>query len=359
VSLLGIAVLFAYIGNRNIVNNNISNKVIIHKNIFLIISISLIILISGLRNDSVGVDSEDYRAIYEYSKLVSTSSIDEGRFEIGFSFITNEIARIDLSYTYYFTILSIITWLLFIISLPENGKNNYLFIFFMFTTGFYFFSFNAIRQIIAILLFSIAINNAISKRKLFYFGFIMLGSLFHYSILYLLPIYYLLPYIKFSQKQWTVFILLAAILGLFNTTDYFFPFLKILPGNLERYFYSNRITEIEGISFSLVFHLVISLIILDNYKKIIKTFPEALTYINLYFLGIIVYNLFSRFLLLNRVGMYFYYFEIYALTYLYQYYSINKYSINKYFLLGVYSLIYVYRIINNDSGCFPYTFAEF
>lgn len=159
-------------------------------NIYLLITFIGLTLLGGLRGASVGTDTYDYIRIFNniknYNRLTKLFTLD---IELGYVFLNKLIAVIGgNSQTILFVTSGIISFG-FLYFIKNHSKNIVLSVFLLLTLYYYYASFNAIRQYIAI---SILINSYRYIKEKDFIGFIfiiILASLFHMSSLFFIPLY--------------------------------------------------------------------------------------------------------------------------------------------------------------------------
>ena len=176
--------------------------------LYLLAAIPLIIIVT-FKAVSVGTDTVSY--VFFFKQLASFEnfiafSLKQGEFGfwylnyLGHKLTNNHYIIFLFSATiitacYFFSINSLNLKLLSVITL--------LFI------GPYYFQMNGTRQAIAIAIFAVSIVFILKKKPFFYFISILIGLLFHKSIILLLPIYYLLSN---KIKTWKVIFMLFIFL---------------------------------------------------------------------------------------------------------------------------------------------------
>jgi len=182
---------------------------------FIILNSLMLILFAGLRNSSVGTDTNGYVSNFLGKELVF-SRIMEGvsSIEIGYQLL--EFLVYNISNNYYFILLSIAFVFIFFslkgiykISITPSVS-----IFVFITFGIYTYIFNGARQGLALGIFIYAIQFIKNKQFFKYLIFIGLGFLFHKSIIFALPFYFLHRF-KFNLKFFTFITLLTFILIIF------------------------------------------------------------------------------------------------------------------------------------------------
>ena len=151
-----------------------------------IISVVPFIAVAGFRYD-VGTD-------YLYTYVPKFKEIANGQdsyFEWGFYLLNKVIQLYTLDYFWLFLISAAITYILIFDCIYRYLKDPAFGIFLFVATTSFFVSLNTTRQYIAIALFMWAVRY-IKRREFWkYAAAIVLGSLFHSSILIMLPVYFI------------------------------------------------------------------------------------------------------------------------------------------------------------------------
>lgn len=251
-------------------------------------------IVLGYRYD-VGTDFLSYKE-YFYAR--------GDYLEPGFNFICSVVARLSGSAYDMFYIIAFIS--LFFITLALNKKGIRYFptavLCYVFT--FPFFS-NGIRQGVAISIFFFAYK-FIEERNLFkYVFFVTVASLFHYSILIVLPLYFIFNR-SFRVKTY-IFIYLISLLFIFFGGDVFFDYLESYLAFNQRYanYFENDHDMLGSyMSFGVLFRfgIYLFLFILSLKFKFNERYPLVF---NLFFMAVFFFNLRIASYLFNRVEIIF------------------------------------------------------
>lgn len=151
-----------------------------------ILSVLPFIAVAGFRYD-VGTD-------YLYTYVPRFREIANGQdsyFEWGFFLLNKVIQYYTLDYFWLFLICAAITYILVFSCIYRYLKDPAFGIFLFVATTSFFVSLNTTRQYIAIAVFVWSVRYIKSKELWKYVVAIILGSLFHSSILIMLPLYFL------------------------------------------------------------------------------------------------------------------------------------------------------------------------
>ena len=298
---------------------------------------------------SLGTDWNNYEIIFN-SEYQQNFSFGESR-EIGFLLLISFLKSLDLEFQSFIIVTSFFILLLFFFS---YRKCYYLlpfgvFVFFM--DWGYPVVINTIRQGIALM----AVLNATlyidsnekhaGKKFLFY---ILLGFLFHYTILIFLPFYYV------GKLKLSMVSLLSIIVIVFVLSQ-----LIIIPTYEEAitlvdkydHYMNNSAVYNEKSSFGLgaILVLLIRFAPLSIYTYVKKHHSNLQKYYVLYFIGLGLYYSFYQFLLITRVTFFFQFMELFVLAYFIYFLFVEK---KQYRVIGV---VYVFLMVFN----YVFTFREF
>jgi transmembrane protein EpsG len=347
------SVFFAVLATKNIVARNKLLKVSF---INLLLSLSIITLLIGLRSEIVGTDTFYYiQEYYAFYDEFNYSNIFLNYLEPGHAFISYQLNNLEQSHTIY--LLTFSTLSLFFFFLFYKDKKEYLpwAIFFAFCIGFIFLMMNGIRQGLAISILALSIKYVTNRNPLKFLGIVLFASLFHYSALLMLPIYFINHLSKVNYKLWAVLFLVSVFITPYNLFDSIKNILSFVPKNYSYYLDQIGLDD-SKFSLGFLYHLLLSFLALYLSTKITyDKFNKNI--LNLYFVGIILMNVTFQYALLQRFNIYFIFFQIPAMAYIT--FSLNKKNQTK--LVALVTLLYligfIYKIIIGDSNCCPYEFS--
>ena len=362
-SLLGI-LLFLTSYKQKSATNEIDFEIIQKLRLKHFVALLIISFIAGFRYN-VGIDWNGYKDTFTLIKNHPSLTLNKQHMEIGYFYINKLIALLGWSYEWMFFSVALISWYFVFKSLPNFLLP--LLLFFLFVDEYFFWSMNGVRQFVAISIFLYSIRYIISKNLLFYIVFILLASLFHYSALFLLPVYFIPFKDIYNQKYWITAFSLSFV---FAQTPFLVNGLKqllIAIGNyipvmsnylfyLEGTSYKSR--ELTGTGLGVVFKNLITLFILIYSKTIIKKYPQSMYYFILFFFGAIVNNLFFTFQIVGRFNIYFLILRTIILA-LIVFELLNKKTTQTiaYGIIILYFIIFLWAIYNSSNMCNPYQFT--
>lgn len=157
-------------------------------------------------------DTATYIQIYEQTPLLkdfsqnNTFTYAQG---IGFAYVNSILKTLGLSTQDYLMFYALITVSGYVRFVRKNTDNFPLAAFLMFTTGFYTFTFAAIKQCIATAICLFGLEFLFKKRNGFYIIFVCIASLFHpYALIYLL-----LLFMDFRPLSFRTYLCIALFVG--------------------------------------------------------------------------------------------------------------------------------------------------
>lgn len=203
-------------------------------------AIVFLLVIASLRYKS-GRDYLNYYQIFDW--------IQNGgeRFEAGFYLLYKTLGELGLSYQFSVSLISTFTLLIIVIVLIKEIPFQYryvsLFLFLVVWENFFTIVAGSMyRQSIAVAIFILSVQYIIKKRFFAYLLMIFLGSMFHLSMVLLLPIYFIS---RFKLKWFYGFI---ALLGLF----YIFP--NLLPNMIKVLLNAIGLSEMANLNYLSIIH---------------------------------------------------------------------------------------------------------
>jgi hypothetical protein len=323
----------------------------------------LISFVIGFRFE-VGTDWLGYKMDYESFHLHSQTSFSDQYYEFGFYIISKFIASFGLGSEWMFLTMGCMSWLLIIKGIPSYLLP--LVVFFLFADEYFFWSMNGVRQFAAIGFWILSLSYLVERKLIYFVAFILLGSLFHKSILLILPIYFIPFQRLYNLRVILVIFFISFFLGSFKDV-----LLNNISGLIEkfslqfdtvarynRYAEANRFFADEtvlGLGFYL--KIAINFFILVLSQKVIKVRPQLKFYFLLFAFGAIVFNVFYDVQLIGRLNNYFLILRSIVLAIIVYYYYIHFNKKNVAIgLVVVYLLFFFWSIYKGSNQCAPYNF---
>lgn len=333
---------------------------------FIGLSLSIPILISSLRYD-VGTDYITYVNIFDQLAPLSLTgyfNLQNIDLEIGFYFL---IKLSDLLTGNYFPMLIISSFLIiffFYLGLRKYNLKQTSIVYFLFLTTIFPFTFNGIRQGIAISICFYAFSFIITRLPKKYILWILIASLFHKSALFMLPFYFL-NRIASKHKDLIVnqvrFILpkIAVLaIGMLIFLPYLFDALQVFPFFAKYSAYET--IEAEGNNNIFYLKLIILSIAILFYKRILQI-NQVYIYILLFaVLDLVLSTLGFISPFIKRIALYFSLFSPILLASIPNIFSDRLGKFLSYAFLILYGLLYFYIAYYQmgQSDIFPYQFIS-
>ena len=220
----------------------------------VIVIVILLSVLSAGRDSSVGTDTETY--IYYFSKY-NFSLIDWVNFGVEplFGWVVNICNYFNFdNYFWYFLIFALIFNGFMVSSIYKLRNRTVLISLFLGFSTLYFYSFNVVRQAIAISIFFYSLFFLVEGRVVRYVLLTIVASLFHYSALF--NLIFILFRIWGYNVRLISFIIPVLVGGYFVTTKYLICFLSSLTGSDKAGNYIDKFQTEGGVSrFVIVFFM--------------------------------------------------------------------------------------------------------
>jgi len=257
-----------------------------------LVSFLLFIIVGGLRYN-VGTDWPQYEVTF--NTLDSVAGIFTAREEklfVVFMFLTKKI--IDSYVFFTFTFFLVAFYLKYII-FKKYSTDIFLSLIFYFFTLFLIYDLNGVRQGMALAFVFLSIP-AILNKKLFLFVFLILvGSLFHISVVIFLPFYWIANF-RISKEKMLVIVAICLVISipirsLIENNAYLQLFLAM--DSFSHYsFYltdDNAARDVSIISVAVFQRLFIFVLFIFNYDKIEASDELKSLLLNGYFVSILLF----------------------------------------------------------------------
>ena len=312
-------------------------------------------LIIGLRYD-VGVDYLLYKETFinsTYSNAGFIASNNWGTFEPAFSAIIYFFAKLNWSYAWLFISIAFLHIVfLYKFSQQYSYLTSYLFYFYL-TSATFFDSLNMMRQATAFFMF-LCILHYIQERKLLnYLIAIIIISLFHRSIVIMLPLYFILHRNLFPKKSITICLLLISFIFGYSLENILynkiFPFIYSMLTNLADSSYLLKRDDLTlslgntsiGLAKFIVLGIALCIILKkDSLSNFYKTTNINIFY-NLFIIGSFIYFISDTSITIIRLNAYFFNIQFVMMAFLT--YMLIKSSQYKNFI-GKINLIFLFTI---------------
>lgn len=286
------------------------------------VSILIVSILGGVRDYGIGTDMTVYgNPIFmnslKYHNFSDFYNYSHGVFkvEIGYMFLNFLSSRISVDPAIFYFICSLTTQLFIFLSIVN--LKNYLSISFSWNTYlfiYYGYTFNLIRQSLAIAFFLFSFSLLIRKKKYSAITMLFISSLFHYSAL-IIGIVLLIIFISLKKSRNKTLVFKVIISSGLIVFLFFKPLMQLLLSKgviASRYaIYFTKDTSGTGLSIlSLLLKVPIILIFLWLYNGYIKKNPLFLFYFVIVIFDFIFYQMRTTSLVFSRISFYFYIFQI-------------------------------------------------
>ncbi len=323
-----------------------------YNKLFLSISFILLFIVSALRAELIGTDTVNYINTFNLIKVTDFSQMfDSFRYENGYIVLNKIVSYISSNPQSIIIVTSFIVLYLILNGIKNTSENKVFSVVLFITLYYYFVSFNAIRQYIAIGLLIVAYNY-IKKRKLFKFIiFVLIATAFHQLALIFLPLY-LFYGIKLNYKK-LLFIATSFVIFLvgFDTIlDFVF---SVLPE--YSYYQGTEYFEGGGVLTSLVSGSILLFgLLMRGTTKTDKEFDFLLLIVLFSFLTSLMS---TRVILFNRLNYYFEIFNIFFIPKAVNMEKNPKLRLIYYIVISSITIFYcVIRLIEGWHRVIPYKF---
>ena len=153
--------------------------------LFLASSCLVLILFTGLRDVSVGIDTEAY-----YANYIETGLNSGWTMEYGYHLLVVFCIRIGLGPTGLFILCSTIFFGFSYATIHRVSTNPVLSVYLLFAMGHLFFYMNAMRQMMAAAILLYSIRYIIDRKIIWYILFVCIAASLHTSSIVFLPMYF-------------------------------------------------------------------------------------------------------------------------------------------------------------------------
>lgn len=325
-------------------NNSLKKSIMINKKKYFSITVSVfLILILGLRNITIGIDT--YRYV---NKFLNPYIIKNN--EYGYFALMKLIGFFTDNWTIYLFIIAIISIVPISIVIYRYSEWPLLSFIMILSLNYYAFMFSGIRQAIAYALVFLSYIFIDKKKPVIFVLLVLLASTFHFSALIFLPAY-LLVKIKVNNKTLTM-IFLANLL--------FFILKKPIMSLIIKYFYSQySVKPIEGFSGWYLFSLAMVLVCLIFREKTNIRVPKTNNLYMIVIIGISVMMLIFVSDNASRAANYYFYFIIILLP------NVIKTIVNcdnklkvliSFLVITCFAILYLGLLMKNGYNIVPYRF---
>lgn len=255
------------------------------------------VLFFGFRG-FIGWDWSNY---YPFFKNIDARNLLNG-FEIGFVYYTYLIKSLFQTYQSYILISTIINVIFLDIFLKRYLSEKYYTLGIVVFIGFsgFILEIDLMRNIKSILLFMLSLKYIENKSFLKFLALNIVGVLFHWSSLILLPLYFFLQK-PISLKLYLTVFILGNIIFLLNIT-YIKPIILFVSNflgenvqlKITTYFANELYSKSYALSIGYFFRQLITIFVLFYYDRILKHFKSGPIFINSFFILTVFFLYFAE-----------------------------------------------------------------
>ena len=352
---------FAVLGRESVKHKGPANQLRVRYAITILIVSVCFAFVSGARYE-VGVDWYGYMVSYDNLRWSGYDYSIVERWELGYSAINRIYAHFEFEYHWMFFTVALIGWIIYfsVVTLAMLPA----FLFFTLAGEVYFWSNNAVRQFVAAAAFVFSIRYVDKNKWLSFVGAITFGALFHISVVVLLPLYFIITKMRVLTRFMPWVFLLAFVLGQLGAYKNILRLLETqaLPVlfffGYEGYLDRVALTLEAELGLGFYFNILTNFIVLAIGSRIRERDTLFRSYLAVFFIGAIIFNLLYDSQLIGRIAVYFLVVKPVLLAYIMTNLRNNSEGIAlKGFLVFGYAAIFVAAINRSSHQCCPYQWA--
>lgn len=321
----------------------------LHQRIFLAISFCQLFVLLAFRSFKVGIDTPTYLMYFDIVASGGHITVLEPLNLLIMKFAAL-FSNGELVYLSLYAFLTLICYYRYIVA---HSEDIYMSVFMLSGFMFYYFSFNAMRQGLALAICTVAISELLKDKQIRFFVLVLIAAGFHSSALIILPLWVVKKFhLKFSVKIALVFTGIGAFFLLFGY-QIVRIFVRLLPKYQD---YLGSVFGEDGNILNPIMYAVILMIVVYIWTHDKK---EELDHFWLYMLGIGVVLYFAS-LQVGIVNRLVYYYTISVVIFLPNILRrIPKLKNRVPLTAGVYGVVFMYSFLlvqRGAHGIVPYTF---
>lgn len=296
-----------------------------------------LITVAALRYD-VGTDYRQYSEMVDYGDMLDWV-------EPGYRWINLQFFKLQLPGWSILTLFSLVTLSAYFIFIKRYSINPLFSLLLFFLLGYYFISFNAVRQMFAIILVMFAVQLWLEARRKIAFSVALLGALFHYSVLFVLPLYAM----TLSRRPRWVYLMVLAVALLISLSGMGMSLLDLLNlGGVDNPFMIRSSTAVFKLFAPVMFLIYI---LYCEWHFVCRNY----VYFNLFFISVVLSVIFYGINYFIRIN---YYFEIWLILLLPSFMSTRSGWLRFYwggiFLIYFLMVFWINFVVLNGHDVLPY-----
>lgn len=320
-----------------------------NRKIFLVVSFFQLFVLLAFRSFQVGVDTPNYLMyfnIVDYGGHVTAiEPLNLFIMKIASFFRNGEVV--------YLSIYAFLTLICYYRYIVKNSADVYMSVFIFSGLMFYYFSFNAMRQGLAIAICLVAISKLLDGKQLAFLVLVLMAAGIHFSALIVLPVWIIKKFdFKFSVKI-TFFVIGANVCSMLfgaRIVNFFVRFFPQYSG------YINSTFGEEGNILNPLMYIVILTIIVYIWVHNKKEENDSF-WLYMLCIGVVLYFLSMQVGIVNRIVYYYTTSVIVLLPNVLQ--RIAKVKNRVPLVAGLYGTVFIYSFLliqRSAHGIVPYTF---
>lgn len=254
----------------------------------------LLFAVSAFRY-GVGIDYNQYRNNFDaifYGDFVVT--------EMGYNALVKLVYWLagSRNYKIIFAVFSFVTVTVFLRAMAKQSEKFFISFYLFMTLGLYFTSFNIMRYYFTLGFALLLMKDVNDKKYLKFLLLTLLLSLFHKSVLIIIPIYFLA---NLKWKRWQL-----AVLALLASTGLFFDelYMKLFVAIYSSYEGTEFLNDTGGSLIGIIRCVAVIALALIYYEDAIKDNPKNQFYLRLNYFALLLYVFFTFVPMLSRLGYY-------------------------------------------------------
>lgn len=320
---------------------------------YIYIAIAALSLVSGLRNETVGLDTVGY--------IEAIENISNGRLDLAygmewtFRYICASVSFVVKDPQVFLLIFAVITNALVVLRLWDFREYISLsFAVFVYYTMFYFASLNLTRQFIAIAIVFYATRYLLQGKNIRFLIYLCIACCFHTTaLLGVIYVYFNIFNWRELSKRHKWFLIIASFL---MPIAFVFVYSNMV-------YYSGYISK-QSVNIGLLIVLkliilIVTTIFLDKTRtQGVEGITKSIRFVTCaYFIGLALTSLGYVFKFVDRIGLYFYVFEAVYFGYVFKQRNTRFNFIIKLVLMALYLYLCYGSITGTGQGQFPYLFC--
>ena len=299
----------------------------------------LLVLAMGLRYN-VGIDYPTYEEIYNNPFSDQAIAI-----EPIWNFANDILRSFGFKSRVFFLLTSIVTIVGYYKCIKKISPSFYVSIILFIISGLYFESANMVRQYVAMSLLFCSFSDFIEKHWLRYLVWTAAATMFHTSVLLVIPLIILSTFHYSKWILWGVWTV-SFVFGN-NLLNYLIS--NFLPFLYEISSYQYEIDDFDsGVSSGSLkmFYNMIAIFVLVLYSKYSPINRTVFVLTNMFLLGVVIYNICYLFMPARRLYFYFFPYLIILFPYCISYFKRK----GQCFLMCIFSMIFLVFLLKSNIG---------